>query len=60
MGDAGGQGGAAARLTAEPRAAGGGWAAGPKQMYARLAGALVDKPMAARQACRRRSAARYW
>ena len=45
MGDAGGQGGAAARLTTELRAAydaaAGDWAGGPEQMYARLAGALV-------------------
>jgi SAM-dependent methyltransferase len=45
VGDAGGQGGAAARLTTELRAAydaaAGDWAGGPEQMYARLAGALV-------------------
>ena len=41
MGDAGGQGGAAARLTTELRAAydaaAGDWADGPERMYARLA-----------------------
>jgi ubiquinone/menaquinone biosynthesis C-methylase UbiE len=44
VGDAGGQGGTAARLTTELRAAydaAAEWAGGPEQMYARLAGALV-------------------
>ena len=45
MGDAGGQGGTAARLTTELRAAydaaAAQWAGGPEQMYARLAGVLV-------------------
>jgi len=47
VGDAGGEGGAAARLTTELRAAydaaAGQWADGPGQMYGRLARALVEQ-----------------
>ena len=59
MGDAGGRGGAAARLTTGLRRAAERTAAGPGRWWvSRVVLTAADKPMAARQAATRWSAAR--